>query len=110
MVALAAEQDWRIRLLLGFGIEPDRVESDKFAVEFRLILGPQGLHGEHAFAQYLETAAVVGAMIFHLLGIPAPANAKDETTPGESINPGDGLSCDNWIALRHEPDPGPEPK
>ena len=49
-------------------------------------------------------------MIFHLLGIPAPANAKDETTLGESIKTGDGLSCDNWIALRHERNPSTEAK
>src|SRR5262249_59394482 len=72
MVALAAEQDRRIRLLLGFGIEPDRIEGDKFAAEFRPILGPQGLHGQYAFAQYLEAAPLVRAMIFPLLRIPAP--------------------------------------
>src|SRR6516225_7182692 len=81
MVAFAAEQDRRIRLLLGFGIEPDRVEGDKFVVEFRLILGPQGLHGQHAFAQYLEAAPVVRAMICHLLGIPAPPMPKTKRPP-----------------------------
>ena len=40
----------------------------------------------------LKRAPVVRAVIFHLLGIPASANAKDETTPGESIKTGDGLS------------------
>src|ERR1700756_1253442 len=110
MVALAAEQNRRIRLLLGFGIEPDRVEGDKFAVEFRLVLGPQGLHGQHAFAQYLEAVPVVRTVIFHLLGIPARANAKDETTLGELIQTGNGLGRDNWIALRHERDPSTETK
>jgi hypothetical protein len=52
----------------------------------------------------------VRAVIFHLLGIPASANAKDETTSGDSIKTGDGLSCDNWIALRHERDPSAETK
>jgi hypothetical protein len=52
----------------------------------------------------------VRAVICHLLGIPTSTNAKDETTPGESIKTGDGLSCDNWIALRHERDPSTETK
>ena len=70
--------------------------------------GSTGLHGQHVFAQYLEAALVVRAVIFHLLGIPASANAKDEATSGGSIKTGDGLSCDNWIALRHERDPSSE--
>ena len=46
--------------MLGFRIEPYRVEGDKFAVEFRLVFGPQGPHGQHAFPQYLEAARVLG--------------------------------------------------
>ena len=110
VVAFAAEEDRRIRLLLGLGIEPDGVEGDKFAVEFRLVVAPQGLHRQHAFAQNLEAALVSRAVILHLLDVPAPANAEDETTPGELIKTGDRFGRDNGIALRHERDPSAEKK
>ena len=36
--AFAAEEDRRIRSLLRLRIEPDRIEGDEFAVEFRFLL------------------------------------------------------------------------
>jgi hypothetical protein len=58
-------------------------------------VGPQRLHCEHAFAQYLEAALVSRAVILHLIDVPAPANAEDETTRGESIETGDRFCRDN---------------
>jgi len=62
-------------------IEPDRVEGDKFAVEFRRVAGPQGLHGEHPFAQYLEAALVTRAVILHLSTFQPPPMPKMKRAP-----------------------------
>jgi hypothetical protein len=67
-----------MRLLLGLGIEPDRIEVDVLAVVFGLLLGPQLLHGEHALAQQLEAGVVFGAVVLHLVDVPAAAHGKDE--------------------------------
>src|SRR5205085_7776688 len=71
VIALAAEKDRRMRLLLRLGVEPDRIEVDELAVEFGLLLGPQRFHGEHALAQQLEASVVARAVVLHLLDVPA---------------------------------------
>src|SRR5262249_19455598 len=82
MVALAAQQDRRMWLLLRLGVEPDRIEIDEFAVKFGLLLRPQRLARARAAAQLLETSLVADAVILHFLGIPASADAENEPAPG----------------------------
>ena len=48
---LSTEQDGGMRLLLRFGKEPDRIEINEFAMKFSLLLRPQSLHCQYAFAQ-----------------------------------------------------------
>jgi len=38
--------------------------------------------------------------MFHLFGIPTPADAKEEATTGEPIEAGDLFGSDDRIALR----------
>ena len=67
-----------MRPLPGLWPRPDRVEIHELAVKRRFVLGPQGLHRQDALAHQLEAGVVSGAVIFHLLDIPAAADAEDE--------------------------------
>ena len=78
MLALAAEEDGRMRLLLGLGVKPDWIEIDEPAVKLGLILRPKGLHGQDTFAQELETRVVAGAVILHLFDVPPAADGENE--------------------------------
>src|SRR4029450_6940207 len=49
----AAHQDGRVWLLDGLRIGPHGVEVDVLAVELRLVLGPNRLHGADALSQDL---------------------------------------------------------
>ena len=88
VVGLAAEQDRRMRPLLGLGIEPDRIEVDELAVELGFLLGPQLLHGQHALAQQLEARLVAGAVVLHLVDVPAAADGEDEAAARELVEAG----------------------
>src|SRR3954447_13726470 len=79
VIGLPAEDDRRMRLLRRLWPGPDLVEIDHLAVILGLVLGPQRLHGEDALAHQLEAGVIARAVIFHLLDVPAAANAEDET-------------------------------
>src|SRR5208282_2202181 len=108
MVGLAAEKDWRMRLLLRLGVEPDGIEVHELAVKFGFLLGPQRLHGQHAFAQQLEAGVVARAVILHLLGVPTPANSEHEAPTRELVETGNRFGSDDRVALWHQGDTGTE--
>jgi hypothetical protein len=94
MVALSAEEDGWMRLLLRLGIEPDRIETDELAVEFGLLLRPKRLHRQDAFAQELETALIADAVILHLFDVPATADGENEPAAGNLVEARDRLGGD----------------
>src|SRR5439155_734889 len=76
--AVAAEQDGRVRPLHRLRPRPERLEAHEFALEGRLVLGPDALHGEHALAQHAPALLEVGAVVLHLLGVPPAADAEED--------------------------------
>ena len=95
-----------MRPLRRFGIGPGRIEIHHLAMEGRLLLRPQRFHGQHAFAHQLEAGGMAGAVIFHLVDIPAAADAEDEAAVRQHVEAGDGLGGDDGIMLRHQADAG----
>src|SRR5690606_4873570 len=62
--AVAADEHGRMWLLLRLRPRPNGVEVDELAVVFGLVVGPDRLHGEDAFAQDLPAQAVLRAVVF----------------------------------------------
>src|SRR5262249_24120432 len=93
------EENRRMGFLRGFRIRPQRIEVDKLAVIFSCFLGPDFLHRLDSLTQDFPALVEWGAVIFHLLGIPATTNAEDQASVGELINRGHFLSEDDRIAL-----------
>ena len=98
-----------MRLLGGLGPGPDLVEVDVLAVEFGLVLGPDLLHRPHLLAETLEARLVVGAVVFHLLGIPPTADAELEAPAGERVEARDFLGRDDRVALDDQADARADP-
>ena len=110
VVGLAAQQDRRVRLLRRLRVRPDLVEIDHLAVILGLVLRPQRLHRQDALAHQLEARVVAGAVVFHLLDVPAAADAEHEAAAGELVEAGDLLRGDDRVALRDQADAGAEPQ
>src|SRR5207247_6551666 len=85
IAALTAQQDRRMRLLLGLRPRPDRIEAHELPVELGDVLGPDLLHRAHLLLEPLEARLELGAVVLHLLGVPAAAEAELEATMGEEI-------------------------
>src|SRR5438067_2107334 len=86
--AVAAEQDGRVRLLHRLRPRPEGLEAHEVALEGRLVLGPDALHGEHALAQHAPALLEVGAVILHLLGVPPAADAEEDAPAREEVQAG----------------------
>jgi hypothetical protein len=99
-----------VRLLGGLRIGPHLVEIDHFAVVFGFVLGPQRLHREDPFPHQLEARVVAGAVVFHLLDVPAAADAELETPARQLVEAGDLLRGDDRVPLGNEADAGAEPQ
>src|SRR5439155_5223785 len=82
---VAAEEHRRMRLLDGLRPRPERRKADQLALEARLVLGPDPLHGLDTLAEELPAGAEVGAVVLHLLGVPAASDAEQETPAGEEV-------------------------
>src|SRR5579862_3284461 len=108
VIGLAAEDDRRMRALHRLGIRPDLVEIDHRPVILGLLLGPQRLHREDALAHQLEAGFVAGAVVFHLLDIPAAADAEDDAAARQLVEAGHRFRGDDRVALGNETDPGAE--
>src|SRR5437762_2025506 len=102
VIALAAEDDRRVRLLRRLRPRPHLIEIDHLAVVFRLVLGPQRLHREDPLAHQLEPRVVAGSVIFHLLDIPAAADTEDKAPARQLIEAGDTFGGDGRVALGYE--------
>src|SRR5438445_4863286 len=105
---VAANDDGRVRLLQRLRIGPDLVEADKLAVKLGLALGPDLLHGEHALAEQSPARLPLRAVVLHLLGVPAAADAEEEATARQPVEGGDLLGRGDRVALDDEADAGAE--
>jgi hypothetical protein len=74
------------------------------AVKFRLLLGPQRLHRQDALAYQLEAGVIAGAVVFHLLDVPAAADSELEAPARQTVEAGDLLGGDDRVALGNEAD------
>ena len=77
-------------------------------MKLRLLLGPHLLHGQHALAQQLEARVVLGAVVLHLVDVPAAAHGKNEAPAGELVEACHLLGGDDRVPLRDEADAGAE--
>ena len=100
----AAHVDRRMRRLQRLGVGPDPLEGDELAVEARLVLGPDRLHGEDALAHEPHAGPRVGAVVGHLLAVPPRSDAEVDAAAGEVVEAGDRLGGDDRVALRDEAD------
>ncbi len=57
-------------------------------------------------AHDLEAVLVGGAMVLHLVDVPAAADAEDEAAVRELVEAGDRLGGDDRLVLRHQADAG----
>jgi hypothetical protein len=108
MVGLAADQHRRMRPLFRFGIHPYRIEVDVLAVKLGLFLRPQRFHREHALAQQLEARLIAGAVVLHLVDVPAAPDREDESPIGQLIEARHRFGRDDRIALRNQRNARPE--
>src|SRR5580704_17837359 len=99
-----------MRPLPWLRIEPYRIEVDEIAVEFGFFPRPQRLHGQHALAHQFEAGIIAGAVILHLLDVPATTDTEDETAAGELIEACDRLCGADRLVLRHQENAGAEPE
>src|SRR5262249_29387387 len=75
---LTPDEDGRVRLLHGFRIGEDRIEVHVVTVELRLLLGPDLLHGQGLLAEDRVARLVDGAVILHLVLVPAGPDTQLE--------------------------------
>ena len=108
LLGLGAEQDRRSTRLDRLRIAPHGAEVDKLAVIFGDFLGPDFLHRLDALAQNLPALFEIGAVIFHLLGVPATADAEDDAAVGDDVERRDLFRQHDRIALDDEADTGAE--
>src|SRR6266849_3731284 len=64
-----------MRLLERLGVAPDGSEIHKLPVILGRLCGPNHLHGLDPLAQHFPAPLKRRAVILHLLGVPAPADA-----------------------------------
>src|ERR1700730_18663288 len=102
----AADDDRRMRLLHRLGPGHHRWKTDHLAVKFRLVLGPDLLHRLDLLAHLLRAGLVNGAVVFHLFGIPAAADAEQEAALRHLIERGDEVCGLDRVALDHQTDGG----
>src|SRR5204862_4150206 len=104
----AADDDGRVRLLHRLRPGHHRAEIDDLAVIFRLVLGPDCLHCLVLLTHLLEARGVDGAMVFHLVLIPAAADPEQEPAAGYLVEGRDELGGLDRVALDDETDAGAE--
>src|SRR5262249_59215639 len=80
------------------------------AFEFRLVLRPDLLHRPDLLLETLEPRLVLGAVMSHLLDVPAAADAELEAPGGEEVEARDLLGRGDRVALDDQADAGPDPE
>src|SRR6185312_11072108 len=83
---VAADEDRWVRPLRRLRPRPDPLEIDELAVVARLVFGPDRLHRLDPLGHQRHPPARVGAVVLHLLAIPAGADAELETPAGEAVD------------------------
>ena len=71
-------EDGRVGFLKRFRPAPHRIEIHEIPMELRAVTGPDLLHGQDTLSHQGEAGPRVGAVIFHLLTVPAGADPEDE--------------------------------
>src|SRR3989442_15890956 len=82
---------FRSRLLLGLGPGPDRVEVHELAVELGDVPRPDLLQRAHLLLEPLEAGLELGAVMLHLLGVPAAAQPELEAPVREQVEAPGGM-------------------
>ena len=77
-------------------------------MEFCFVPGPDLAHGEDLFAHDGPTLLVGGAVVFHLLAVPASADAEHDTTVGNHVQRRDLLGQRDGVAFDDQTDAGAE--
>ena len=95
-----------MRPLRGLGVRPYRIEVHELAVIGGFLLGPQRLHRQHMLAHDLEAVLVRGAVILHLVDVPATTDAEHETAARQLVEAGDRLGGHDRLVLRNQADAG----
>src|SRR6266849_3676749 len=98
----AAHDHRRVRLLRRLRPGHHRRELDELAVVLRLRLRPDRLHGLDALAHHPEARLEVRAVVGHLLGVPAGADAEEEPPARDLVEARDLLGGLDRIALHDE--------
>ena len=96
--------DRRVGGLDGLGLGKDRVEIDKLTVVLGRVVGPDRLHRLDALAHQLPAGVEGGAVVFHLFGIPATADAEEEASVRDMIDRGDLFRRGDRITLNDKTD------
>src|SRR6185295_19690339 len=97
LLAVPSDDDRRVRLLERLGIGPDLLESHEVALVARLALRPDRLHREDALAQQPPAALPRGAVVLHLLRVPAAADAEEHAAARQAVERGHLLGGDDRI-------------
>jgi hypothetical protein len=85
-----------------------RVELQELAVILGLRFRPDHLHGLDAFARQLVAARESGAVVGHLILVPAIADAEQETAARDLVDRSDLLGRLDRVALSNQANAGPE--
>ena len=93
-------------LLHRLGPRPDALEVDELAVEGGLVVRPDLAHRQHALAHDREAPRRVGAVVAHLLEVPAGADAELEAPAGEVVERRRLVGEHDRVALDDQRDAG----
>ena len=106
----AADDDRRVRPLGRLRPRPDAVEVHVIARVGRLVGGPDGLDRLDPLAHHRHPGARIGAVVGHLLAVPARPDAELEPPAGQVVDAGRLLRGDDRVALDHQADARPDPQ
>src|SRR3989449_104290 len=102
----AAHDYRRVRLLRRLRPGHHRPELDELAVVFRFRLRPDRPHRLDALPHHPKARLEVRAVVGHLLGVPAGADAEEEPSARDLVEARDLLGGLDRIALHDEAHPG----
>src|SRR5713101_1488231 len=108
VLGAAAEEHGRVRLLRRLRIGPDGREVVVLAVELRLALRPQLLHGQDRLPRLRPAVVEIAAHDLRLLAQPPGADAEEEAPAAEEVEGRDLLGQEQRMPLGDEDDAGPE--
>ena len=77
-------------------------------MELRLVFGPDLYHRPDALVHQLAAGAGIGAVVLHLLAVPAHTDAEDYSSSGYEIQGRDFLGRDDRVSLDYQGYPGAE--